>query len=230
LKPFGLRPEVGCRIGLSGFNPLRPTLVFIHGAGGSSQSFLPQIRHLDRFINILALDLPGHGKTPGPGMTSIPAYTDWVYRALQGSGFKTFFLGGHSMGGAISLEMGLRYPRGVQGLILLATAAGFDLSPDLLKGLEVRPSETLALINRQSYARGTSMSVITQSLRLLEKTPLNVIQGDFLACSRFDRRKEITNLNGPVLILDGEEDITIPPGSSTFLQGQIPGSCLLSLS
>jgi pimeloyl-ACP methyl ester carboxylesterase len=230
LERFGLPPEIGFFTGSTGIKPNHPTLILIHGAGASSKSFLPQIRQLDRFINILVLDLPGHGQTPGPGMTTIPAYADWVHQTLKRSEIKHYYLGGHSMGGAIGLEMGLLYPDRILGLILLATAADFRVFPDLLKGLEESPSETLALINRRSYGQGTSSMVIEQSLRLLQQTPLQVIQGDFLACSRFDRREEIKNLHCPVLILHGEQDITLPSGSARFLQSQIPGSSSLVLS
>jgi pimeloyl-ACP methyl ester carboxylesterase len=229
LERFGLPPEIGILSGSSGFKPDSPTLILIHGAGASSQSFLPQLRQLDRFINILALDLPGHGQTPGPGMNSIFSYADWVYQVLNDSGFKTFFLGGHSMGGAIGLEVALRFPDRIIGLILMATAAYFDLSPDFFAGLAKDPSRTLTRINRQAYMGETSPFVIAQSLALLEQTPLSVIQGDFQACRHFDCREAITRLNCPVLIVAGDQDITIPLGSSEALEARIPDSRLLSL-
>ncbi len=68
-------------------------------------------------MNVLALDLPGHGNTPGPGKASVALYADWVYQTLTDFFIDPFFLGGHSMGGAITLEIGLRYPEKIQGLI-----------------------------------------------------------------------------------------------------------------
>ncbi|HMK64607.1 MAG TPA: alpha/beta fold hydrolase, partial [Thermodesulfobacteriota bacterium] len=109
-------PEIGYRSGASGYNSDRPTLVLIHGAGGNSQSFLPQIRRLDPQANILALDLPGHGNTAGPGLTSISNYAEWAFEILKGSSVQNFLLMGHSMGGAIGLEMALCFPGKIQGL------------------------------------------------------------------------------------------------------------------
>jgi pimeloyl-ACP methyl ester carboxylesterase len=223
---YDLIPEVGYRTGHSGMVPRRPTLILIHGAGGSSQSFLPQIRGLDRFINILALDLPGHGNTPGPGRQAIATYADWVHETLAGPFPESFFLGGHSMGGAISLEMGLRFPNKIQGLILIATGATLGVSPKLLTGLQEQPHQTIGKINEWSYAKGTDPQIIAQSIQLMEQTPVSVIQGDFQACSQFQRQDEIGGIKAPTLILVGDQDVMTPPGSSRFLQEKIPASQL----
>ncbi|MFH0788256.1 MAG: alpha/beta hydrolase [Pseudomonadota bacterium] len=224
---YGLAPEVGFRTGNSGVIPKRPTLVLIHGAGGSSHSFLPQIRGLDPFMNILALELPGHGNTPGPGRRSIASYTDWVHETLAGPFPEPFFLGGHSMGGAISLEMGLRFPNKIKGLILIATGAALGVSPKLLTGLQEQPHQTISKINEWSYAKGTEPQVIAQSIQLMEQTPVSVIQGDFQACNQFNRQDEVVGIKAPTLILVGDQDLMTPPGSSRFLQEKIPTSRLV---
>jgi pimeloyl-ACP methyl ester carboxylesterase len=227
MDQYGLPTGVGYRTGHSGIVPTRPTLVLIHGAGGSSQSFLPQIRGLDRFLNILAVDLPGHGNTPGPGRRAIASYTDWVHETLTGSFLESFFLGGHSMGGAITLEMGLRFPNKIQGLILIATGASLGVSPKLLTGLQEQPHQAISKINEWSYAKGTDPQIIAQSIQLMEKTPVSVIQDDFQACNQFQRQDEIGGIKAPTLILVGDQDVMTPPSSSRFLQEKIPASQLI---
>ncbi|MBA4395393.1 MAG: hypothetical protein C0407_17730 [Desulfobacca sp.] len=227
---YGLALGVGYRTGSSGLIPKRPTLVLIPGAGGSSHSFLSQIRGLDRFMNIVALELPGHGMTPGPGRPSIASYADWVHETLAGPFFESFFLGGHSMGGAISLEMGIRFPNKIQGLILIATGATLGVSPKLLTGLQEQPHQTLAKINEWSFAKGTDPHIITQSVQLMEQTPISVILGDFLACNQFQRQAEIGGIKAPTLILVGDQDIMTPPDSSRFLQEKIPASRLMVIA
>ena len=46
-------------------HPARPTLIFLHGAGGSSNHWLPQLDALVEVANTIAIDLPGHGRTAG---------------------------------------------------------------------------------------------------------------------------------------------------------------------
>jgi pimeloyl-ACP methyl ester carboxylesterase len=224
LNLYGLPSKIGYRTGASGYDPNRPTLVLIHGAGGSSQSFQPQIRGLDHDLNILALELPGHGRTPGPGKSSIAAYAEWVQEIISGSSIESFYLGGHSMGGAISLEMALRFPDKMEGLILLATGATMAVSSKILTGLKEQPDQTIEKINQWCYPKGTAPQLIAQSIQLMKLTPASVILDDFKACNQFHRESEITAIRVPTLILVGEEDIMTPPDFSHFLHKNIPSS------
>jgi pimeloyl-ACP methyl ester carboxylesterase len=227
LNLYGLPSKIGYRTGASGYDPNRPTLVLIHGAGGSSQSFLPQLRGLDRHLNILVLELPGHGATPGPGKSSISAYAEWVQETLTESPLESFYLGGHSMGGAVSLEIALRFPQKIQGLVLIATGAELKVSPKLLAGLQEQPHLTIEKINQWSYAKGTAPQIIAQSIQLMAQTPISVILEDFKACDQFQQRDEIAHIKIPALILVGDQDMMTPPDSSRFLQEKIPSSRLV---
>lgn len=180
-------------------------------------------------MNILALDLPGHGNTPGPGRTSIALYADWVVQTLGECFFEPVFLGGHSMGGAITLETGLKYPDKIQGLVLLATGAALAVSPEILSGLQDQPQQTLVKINQWSYGKGTSPLVIGQSIEWMKQTPLAVIYGDFQACQQFNRRKSIAHIKKPTLILVGDQDVMAPPKASSFLKEKIPFSRLVTI-
>jgi len=51
-------------------DPARPPLVLVHGAGGTLTHWPPQLRRLPQTA-VYALDLPGHGKSPGTGCTTI---------------------------------------------------------------------------------------------------------------------------------------------------------------
>ncbi len=185
-----LPSTVGFQIGEQGLLPDRPTLVLIHGAGGSSQTFLHQLRRLDRTMNVVALELPGHGSTPGPGRDTISGYAHWVEKAFSSFPIGSFFLGGHSMGGAIALELALQSWSRIKGLILIATGAELPVSAKILEGLARDPEPTLALINKWCFPPDTDPLLIQQSLELLRQTPIQVIYNDFQACNRFDRSGE----------------------------------------
>ena len=55
----------------------RPPLVLVHGAGGTHLHWPPQLRRL-RDTDVYALDLPGHGHSPGQGCDTIAAYRDLI--------------------------------------------------------------------------------------------------------------------------------------------------------
>jgi len=65
-------------------DPEKPALVFLHGAGLDHSWFGLQSRYFGYHgWNVLALDLPGHGRSEGPPIPSIEAMADWVLEVLK---------------------------------------------------------------------------------------------------------------------------------------------------
>jgi len=221
-------PSYGAfKIGEQGIVPGRPTLVLVHGAGGSSQTFLHQLRRLDRTMNVVAVELPGHGRTPGPGRDTISGYAHWVEKAFSSFPIESFFLGGHSMGGAIALELALQSWSRIKGLIVIATGAELPVSVKILEGLARDPEPTLALINQWCFPPDTDPLLIQQSLELMRQTPIQVITNDFQACNRFDRLEHVSTIALPTLILVGDRDVMTTPAFSEALQKEILNSKLV---
>lgn len=223
----GLPSPVGYQTGEKGISPERLTLILLHGAGGSSQTFLHQLRQLDRTMNVVAVELPGHGGTPGPGRDTISGYAAWVEETLSSFPIKSFFLVGHSMGGAIALELALRSWSRIKGLILIASGAELRVAAKILEGLAREPEPTMALINRWCFPPDADPQMIQQSLELLRQTPIQVTYNDFQACNRFDRSENISTITLPTLILVGERDAMTPPAFSEALQKEILHSKLV---
>lgn len=229
MENYGLPAAVGFKTGEKGILPDRPTLVLIHGAGSSSQAFLNQLRRLDRTMNVLALDLPGHGATPGPGRDTISDYANWVEEVFSTFPVKSFYLGGHSMGGAIAQELTLRSWSRIRGLVLMATGAELRVSTKIIEGLAGDPASTLALINQWCFPPDADPLLIRQSLELLQQVPAQVVYNDFQACNRFDRSENIGTVALPTLIVVGERDVMTPPAFAEALQKQILNSKLVQV-
>src|SRR5204862_5589507 len=65
-------------------DPKKRTVVFIHGAGLDHSWFGLQSRYFGYHgWNVLALDLPGPGRSAGPALTSVGAMADWVVKVLD---------------------------------------------------------------------------------------------------------------------------------------------------
>src|SRR3954469_21624598 len=87
----------------------RPTTVFLHGAGMDHTVWALQTRwfaHHGR--NVLALDLPGHGRSDGPSLATIGEMADLVLAALDATHAGRAALVGHSMGALVALEAAAR--------------------------------------------------------------------------------------------------------------------------
>ena len=138
LKEMG----IGFMAGPEHFSADRPTLVMVHGAGGSSQLWQNQTRvskapsgRLTRSVNALALDLPGHGESRGEAQSDIDAYAGWLENVLRSVFDDPLFLMGHSMGGAVVQKVALSAPELIKGIILVGTGPRLKVAPMFLEGL-----------------------------------------------------------------------------------------------
>lgn len=221
--------DIGFLAGREGFREDLPTLLMVHGAGGHSQVWQNQTTLLDKAFNTLAIDLPGHGKTPGPGLGTIEGYAGWLEAILAGTEGEPPFLMGHSMGGAVVQEAALTYPELMGGIVLAATGPHLPVAPNLLEGFRDRFEGTVDAVIRYAYAPDADPNLIRQGAELMKEAGSVVVHEDFLACDRFDRRKDIHRIHLPCLIICGEEDKLTPPALSRSLNEAISGSELVLL-
>lgn len=218
--------NLGYRQGPHAFEAPRTTIVMIHGAGGSSFVWQSQIYGLDSALNTLALDLPGHGDTPGPGMDKIAGYAKWVTSTLRDLGLGPVLLMGHSMGGAVALEAALQDPEVAAGIVLAATGARLQVAPSFLQGLKTRFEQTVDQIIHYAYAPEADPLLLQEGAKLIKAAGAQVVHDDFLACNHFDRRQDLARVSCPCLILCGDKDKLTPPKLSEKLHRGLPESRL----
>jgi len=124
------------------FDKSLPTVVFLHGAGFDRSTWALHTRWFAHHgFGVLAPDLPGHGRSAGPSLSSIAEMADWTAALLAAAGVAKAHLIGHSMGSLISLETAARHPDKVFALSLIGTAATMTVGPDLLKAAEANSQD-----------------------------------------------------------------------------------------
>ncbi len=213
---------VGLHQGRAGFEPSRPTLLMLHGAGSRGDGFLPQLSGLGD-INVLSLDLPGHGQTPGPGREDVADYAGWLAELLAAGPVKPVLMG-HSMGGAVAMTLALNHPRLVRGLVLVSTGPRLPVNPALLAGLQADFEASVRLIVKWAYAPEADPVLLIQGTENMLQSDPQVMHGDFVACDGFDFRDRLGGLALPCLILVGEQDKMTPPNLSQSMAEAIPGA------
>jgi 3-oxoadipate enol-lactonase len=204
-----------------------PPLVLVHGAGGTRRHWPEEVRTLPG-RRVLAVDLPGHGSSPGSSLTSVPAYARGVLAALDALELPSAVLAGHSMGGAIALTAALEAPSRVAGLVLVGTGAKLRVSQAILQATADPAALAAGAATMCDFAFGSGAGAALRSEfteGLLALAP-GVAHGDFAACDGFDAMARLGEIRAPTLVVCGAGDRLTPPKYSEFLRDRIAGARL----
>lgn len=200
-----------------------PALILVHGSGGDHTHWPEGLRRHER-LRVFAPDMPGHGRTAGTGYRTVAAYADVIDRFAGKLGIEKAAVAGHSLGGAVALTLALMRPAWLSRIILVGTGARLRVLPRILDGLASAFEETVELILSGLFGPETSPSVIADARRqLLENSP-RVIQGDYLACDRFDIMDRIGEIACPTLVISATDDQLTPVKYGEYLHQRIPGA------
>ncbi|MCO6188420.1 alpha/beta fold hydrolase [Rhizobium sp. L1K21] len=108
----------------------RPTVVFVHGIGGSWEAFCANIGPFAEHFQVFALDCLGAGFTDKPeqDIYEMSDYVQHLHGFFAALGIEKASLVGVSMGGWLSVNFAHTYPRMVDRLVLCA-ASGMRREP-----------------------------------------------------------------------------------------------------
>lgn len=194
-------------------------ILFIHGAGGSHRHWWPLINNfsLDHFV--VAVDLPGHGRSEGTAADAISTYRNWLNDLVKLLNIPRVVLVGHSMGGGIALDYVLHYPDSLESLVLIGTGARLRVAPQILE--QLRQGRVLTELPLLAYGSNTSPELLRLAQQELCTVPVDVFLKDFSACDRWDVMDRLAGVQVPTLVVCGEEDRLTPVKYSQFLKSQI---------
>lgn len=208
----------------------KPPLVLIHGAGGTHLHWPAALRRLNGF-RVFALDLPGHGRSEGPGEQHIAAYAQAVCDWMDAVGVRRAVFMGHSMGGAIAQTLALEASERVLGLVLVGTGARLRVAPAILEGTasEATFPQAVQTIVDWAFSPSTDARMVDIAARRWAEVRPSVLHGDFLACDRFDVIPRLKDIMAPTLVVCGEDDRLTPLRYAQFLAEHIPHARLVTV-
>jgi pimeloyl-ACP methyl ester carboxylesterase len=208
----------------------RPPLVLIHNAGGDHLSWPPEMRRLPD-TRVITLDLPGHGKTAGPGRQSVHDYARDVAEFIDFLGLSRAVFVGHAMGGAIALALALEYPNRVAGIGLISTGPSLPIPFSVIENAANQSTLHLAIksLQEMSFGSQTLPGLKEIVFKRLTETRQTLLLDDLLACDRFDLSDRLCAIRTPVLVVCGLDDKLTPIHFSERLSRQIPGAALQTM-
>ena len=201
------------------------TVVLIHGSGGNAGMWRKVMEGLADGYDSLAVDLPGHGKSQGEGMKSIPEYREFMKDFFGVLGTGNIVLGGHSLGGGIVQDFVLKYPEKLRAILLIGTGARLRVLPEALERLrQMAEGKIEPRFDPWAFASGATAEVLCEGEREWAKTSPCVRYQDMAACDQFDIIREVEKICIPALMVCGREDRLTPVKYSEYLKGKILGS------
>ena len=202
-----------------------PVLVMVHGAGGSSLTWLMQLQNLSQKLRCVALDLNGHGETPDRKEKDV---TRSYLKDIAGivKRYDSPVVMGHSMGGALTQIYALEHPDELKGIILVGTGCRLRVHPMIYDLLENDFEGYVDAAGRLMFHEATSDTVIQSSKEEIRKCDPKTIERDFDVCDCFDIMEKATGVKVPSLIIVGEDDQMTPVKYSDYMNERFPNSTM----
>ena len=220
-------------------------VMLIHGLGGYVENWLPSFDALAAQHRVVAVDLPGHGRTDKPtdasyGVENLAVFVKDFMAALK---IECAHVVGHSVGGAVATRLALMHPATVDRLVLVAPAGlGKEFHPmvrlssaPILGELLTRPSRS----GSADFAKTAvhDPAVITDELIELDyqmalqpgaqAASLRTLRG---LCTPFGQKKSVygahvsrlASITNPVLVIWGRQDRVIPAAHADVAAKGLP--------
>jgi pimeloyl-ACP methyl ester carboxylesterase len=216
------------------------SIVFVHGAGLDHSWWGLQSRYFGYHgFNVLAVDLPAHGRSEGPALASVGDMANWVKQLLDALKISKAALVGHSMGSLISLEFAAHYPEAAEKIALIGTAYPMKVGDAFLDAAKrndhvAYDMETIWGHAAQAPFSGNpnpGMWMYGDTLARLERLAPGVLHADLSACNAYAGGLDAAaKLQCPALFVLGARDVMTPPKAAQELIKAIPGARAVTAS
>lgn len=232
----------------------RPPVLLIHGGGtdNSAISWYEVFAALGPEREVVAVDLPGFGRTTGIGPVGGPAeLADFVARVARRLAMPPAVVMGVSMGGDVALNLALRHPDLVEALVLIAPGG---LIP-VLRNRAIQLSAWLAaqlpdmlLVPLARVANRYVKTVIRAMVKDPDILPREVVDefvrearrpGAGMAYGRYNQASigpgsmrnnllpVVSRVDVPTLFFHGQDDPLVSPEGSRLASELMPNAVLV---
>ena len=182
--------EDGTRLAWHARPGLEPALVLIPGSWGDYRVFDELLDGLSADVRVIVVELRGHGDSWPPTLEpSMELFADDVLRVVEALDFERYYVGGHSIGGMVAIEIAGRRPEGLAGVIsmegwthcsVLKQAFGNAINPTMTPEQERQREANRARVqDRLTQEQIDAFGAVWKrwnGYEILQSTPLPVLE------------------------------------------------------
>lgn len=192
-----------------------PPLIMVHGLGASHADWEHQVAACSRVFRVVAPDLRGHGDSDAFGPFSVERFATDLLQLIEQLGIGNFALMGHSMGGAVAMQMAILRPERVVKLVLCNTLPNFRPEGFLQRRQIWYRQMMVRLFGMRRLARATAARMFPQPGQAAQREAVARRNGRIDPRVYLDTLKAITGwsvqdklqwLRMPTLVLASEHD------------------------
>ncbi len=206
-----------------------PTVVFIHGSGGTGVLWKAQVEALAERMNTVALDLPGRGRSGGEGLGSIEEYAARVADFIESIEAPRPIPCGLSIGGGIALQLLLENRGKYEAGILVNSGARLRVLPLIFEVIEKDYEGFVNATYTGGISEKTDPSSIEPLIECMAGCRPQVALGDFRACDSFDVMERLPEIDVPVLVLTASDDRMTPVKYGRYLADHIREATIVNI-
>lgn len=212
----------------------QPTVVMLHGIGGSAESCAPLAEHLAAAgVATAAVDAPGYGRSADPTATN-DVVADVIDALDNLSPDRPVVIIGTSWGGVIAMSVSLRRPDRVAGLVLADSTRGSGTSVEKAAAMRSRITELrehgASVVAAARATRLTAPEADPEVTEQVRRSMSSVRVPGFTAAAEFmaatDLGPQLTDIGCPTLVVVGEHDMITGVDESRLLAERIPNAQL----
>ncbi|MBY6412804.1 3-oxoadipate enol-lactonase [Rhodococcus sp. BP-252] len=207
-------------------SPTTQTVVFIGSLGSTRSMWDAQVEALSDHLDVIAVDLRGHGTSPvSIGPYTVAELADDVLALLDSLGREHVHLVGLSLGGAIAQWISVHRPERVASLTLLCTSARFgDPQGWIDRAATVRDHGTRSIADAV-LERWFTVD-FGESVDAYRNMIASTSDEGYAACCEalagWDNRADLGNISSPTLVIAGKEDPATTPADMAVIADGIP--------
>ncbi|MFI7131352.1 alpha/beta fold hydrolase [Nonomuraea sp. NPDC050153] len=224
-----LRPAAGAQLFVEKTGQGSP-VVLIHGLGGATTVYDPQVSALAEHHTVLRYDLSGHGRSPRNGTPSITGWVEELIALLDAEGIEEIAIVAHSMGTLVASTFAVAHPSRVTKLALLGPVRA--QVPQAKEATRARAR--IVRKNGMSAVADTIVSIATSEQTRTERPLAAALVRELVlgqdpdsyasACEALASAEEpdFASIKAPVLLLTGSDDKTSPVAVNDDILALLP--------